>query len=130
MAKKLATPFRYLAAGVYVRRLGDAIHVVTTGDNQPPDLGREDLSDGMGGSNTVLSKTNWILEQEVSVEGFADIMRELAPESRGQLVNVAPEGEEPFLLTQQQAARFGAVVDASAVALASAQAETAFPTPP
>lgn len=105
---KLATAFRYLAAGVYIRRVGDAIHVVTTGDDRAPDVGLD--------VDNVASKANWLTEQEVSVEQFADMVNSIAPESKGQLVNVGTE-EEPFLLTQQQAARFADVVVSAAEAL-------------
>lgn len=117
---KRSTPFRYLAAGIYVRRLGDAIHVVTTGDSLPPDTER--------GEGQVAIKANWLTEQEVSIEQFGDIVNELAPESKGQLVNVGSD-EEPFLLTQQQAARFGEQVEIAAEALVASRAETAAPVP-
>lgn len=118
---KLATPFVYLAAGVYIRRMADAIQVVTTGDSLAPDVSLD--------MDNVATKSNWLTEQEVSVEQFNDMVATVSPDSRGALVDVAEEGEEPFLLTQQQAARYAARVESAAAALAVSQAQTAIATP-
>jgi hypothetical protein len=111
MPKTLTTNYLLLAAGVYVARKGDAVHVIIT-DGAEPDLGSVEQPDGLGGGNSILSKANWISEQEISVEQFNDVIATLSPDWKGQLVNVAPEGVEPFLLPQQQAPKHAQLVEA------------------
>jgi hypothetical protein len=125
----LRTKYVALGAGVYFCRRGDAIHIVTTGDNMSPDTGKVGVDDGTGGSSEVMAKSNWISDQEISVEQFRDVVATVAPDYGGVLVNVGTE-ERPLLLTQQQAAIHGDIVASAAEALVEAAAETAIPVKP
>lgn len=108
--KENATQFRYLAAGVFVRRVGDQVHVVTTADNLEPSMAIEKQDNGRGGTADIMAKDNWIAEQMIDPAAFAAALAELAPQHRGNLVNVAPDNTEPFLLTQSQAERHEKIV--------------------
>jgi hypothetical protein len=126
MPKAFTTKYLLLAAGVFIARKGDAVHVIIT-DGATPDLGIIEQNDGLGGSNPVLSKANWVSEQEISVEQFNDVIATVSPDWSGQLVNVAPEGVEPFLLPQQQAPKHAQLVEAlvSAEVAAALEAKAA-----
>lgn len=115
---KLRTDYLPIATGVYVARRGDAIHVVTTGDGEPP-VAEKDV-------NNVATKVNWLTEQEVGVAEFCAVVNTVSPEARGELVNVGTD-EEPFLLTQQQAAQFEAVVARHVRHSVAARSRTAVP---
>lgn len=100
---KRATPYVRLAAGVYLARRGQGIHIVTTADDAPPDQTSIDQrTDDFGGTSTVLAKENWLADGEITPQQLATAVGSVFPDWRGELVNVGTE-EEPFLLTQQQA---------------------------
>lgn len=125
----LRTKYVLIGAGIYICRRGDAIHIVTTGDDKPPDTGKVEIPDGTGGSTDVASKANWVTDQEVSVEGFRDMVATVAPDYRGVLVNVGTD-EKPLLLTQQQAQIHAELVSEQVDAQILAGAETAIPVRP
>lgn len=126
---KLRTKYVYVGAGVYICRRGDAVHIVVTTDSQPPDQGKVDKADGLGGSSEALAKANWQADQEVSVEQFNDVVATVAPEWKGQLVNVGTE-DLPLLLTQQQAAVHAGLIDRQVKEAVVASTETAIPVAP
>src|SRR5437870_12682372 len=111
MPRDLTTKYTPLGAGIFIARKGDAIHIITT-DATATDLRCVDQNDGLGGSTPILSKSNWIMEQEVTPEQFGDVVASVFPEWKGRLVNVAPEGLEPFLLPQQLAPKHAQLVEA------------------
>lgn len=125
----LRTKYVPLGAGIYICRRGDAVHIVVTGDNQAPDVGKIDVADGTGGSSEAMAKSNWISDQEVSVEQFGDMVGTVAPEYRGQLVNVGTD-DNPLLLTQQQAQIHAELVVEQVAALQADAATTAIPVKP
>jgi hypothetical protein len=75
----LRTKYVALGAGVYICRRGDAIHIVTTGDNNRPTPARSAWTTGPAAASEVMAKSNWISEQEVSVEQFRDVVATVAP---------------------------------------------------
>lgn len=119
--RSLATEFIELSPGVYIRRRGDAVHIVTTGDQQPPVTARN--TDG------VATKDNWVTDEEVALATFDAVAAVVSPDWRGILVNVGTD-EEPFLLSQLQAERFQGHVAREVAEARSAPAprvETAIP---
>lgn len=124
MPKELTTKYLRLAAGVYIARKGESVHVITT-DGDAPNMQMTDRSDGIGGRQPILAKSNWITEEEVSTTHFAEVAATVFPDWRGQLINVAPEGVEPLLLPQALAPKHAQLVEALVGAEVGAAIEAA-----
>lgn len=91
----MKTKLLQLAQGIFIQRDNDAVDILTTTDGEAvtPDEG------------------NVLTRNRVSVQQFADIVNNVAPDSKGALVNVGTP-EIPLLLTQAQAPRFQALLAA------------------